>query len=112
MFISDGPLLANFATIFFFLKLSQESDNDFVSLSSGSNPRRAPRKSWICEHCTYMNNPGVTVCTICCRTTRMTRAEEESSNEKSNDKNSGKSRFQNKNFYFCLIFLKIGKSLN
>ena len=38
-----------------------ESDNDFVSLSSGSNSRRAPRKSWTCEHCTYVNNPGVTV---------------------------------------------------
>ena len=38
-----------------------ESDNDFVSLSSGSNSRRAPRKSWTCEHCTYVNNPGVAV---------------------------------------------------
>ena len=29
-----------------------ESDNDFVSLSSGSNSKRAPRKSWECQHCT------------------------------------------------------------
>merc|ERR1712008_183266 len=39
-----------------------ESDNDFVSLSSGSNSKRAPRKSWECQHCTYVNNPGVSVC--------------------------------------------------
>ena len=39
-----------------------ESDNaDFVSISSGSNPRRAPKTSWTCEHCTYVNNPGVSV---------------------------------------------------
>ena len=41
-----------------------ESDNDFVSLSSGSNPRKAPKKSWMCEHCTYVNNPGVSVCCV------------------------------------------------
>merc|ERR1712008_113802 len=46
-----------------------ESDNDFVSLSSGSNSKRAPRKSWECQHCTYVNNPGVSVCAMCCRTT-------------------------------------------
>ena len=46
-----------------------ESDNDFVSLSSGSNSKRAPRKSWECQHCTYVNNPGVAVCAMCCRTT-------------------------------------------
>ena len=48
-----------------------ESDNDFVSLSSGSNSRRAPRKSWTCEHCTYVNNPGVSVCAMCCRTSNL-----------------------------------------
>ena len=54
-----------------------ESDNDFVSLSSGSNSKaRAPRKSWTCEHCTYVNNPGVAVCVVCCRTSKQSRGEE------------------------------------
>ena len=54
-----------------------ESDNDFVSLSSGSNSKaRAPRKSWTCEHCTYVNNPGVAVCAVCCRTSKQSRGEE------------------------------------
>lgn len=53
-----------------------ESDNDFVSLSSGSNSKRAPRKSWTCEHCTYVNNPGVAVCVMCCRTSKQSRGEE------------------------------------
>ena len=54
-----------------------ESDNDFVSLSSGSNSKaRAPRKSWTCEHCTYVNNPGVAVCSVCCRTSKQSRGEE------------------------------------
>ena len=52
-----------------------ESDNDFVSLSSGSNPRKPPKKSWMCEHCTYMNNPGVAVCCVCCRTSKKSRGE-------------------------------------
>ena len=52
-----------------------ESDNDFVSLSSGSNPRKPPKKSWMCEHCTYMNNPGVAVCCVCSRTSARSRGE-------------------------------------
>ena len=55
-----------------------ESDNDFVSISSGGNSKRVavPRKSWTCEHCTYVNNPGVAVCTVCCRTSKQSRGEE------------------------------------
>ena len=52
-----------------------ESDNDFVSLSSGSNSRKPPKKSWMCEHCTYMNNPGVAVCVVCSRTSAKSRGE-------------------------------------
>ena len=36
-----------------------ESDEEFVSISSNSD--KAPRVSWTCEHCTYVNNPGVKV---------------------------------------------------
>ena len=35
------------------------SDEEFVSVSSNSD--KAPRVSWTCEHCTYVNNPGVKV---------------------------------------------------
>lgn len=28
----------------------------------------APAAAWHCEHCTYVNEPGVRVCVICCRT--------------------------------------------
>ena len=77
-----------------------ESDAaDFVSLSSGSNPRKAPRKSWMCEHCTYVNNPGVSVCAMCCRTSLNSRGDEfpigdqstirkETNNKRSNKKGS------------------------
>ena len=56
-----------------------ESDNDFVSISSGGgNSKRSavPRKSWTCEHCTYVNNPGVAVCAVCCRTSKQSRGED------------------------------------
>ena len=39
-----------------------ESDEEFVSVSSNSD--KAPRVSWTCEHCTYVNNPGVKVMTF------------------------------------------------
>jgi hypothetical protein len=87
---------------------------DFVSLSSGSNANKrasapAPRKSWMCEHCTFVNNPGVIVCSMCCRTSRHSRGEatqEEKSPvqpeniitaPQSNNKISGKSKAKNGN---------------
>merc|ERR1719228_1086176 len=48
-----------------------ESDEEFVSISSNSD--KAPRVSWTCEHCTYVNNPGVKVCAMCCRTSKNSR---------------------------------------
>ena len=30
-------------------------------MSISSNSDKAPRVSWTCEHCTYVNNPGVKV---------------------------------------------------
>ncbi len=75
-----------------------ESEMDFVSLSSGSNPRRhhhpgggggssghlggGQRKTsshhhqkqpysqhpWVCQHCTYVNTGGSNVCVMCCKT--------------------------------------------
>merc|ERR1719412_571166 len=69
-----------------------ESDNDFVSLSSGSNSRRAPRKSWTCEHCTYVNNPGVTVCNMCCRTSKYSRGDDQlfMNSDRANSRNSNR----------------------
>merc|ERR1719445_1666780 len=48
-----------------------ESDEEFVSVSSNSD--KAPRVSWTCEHCTYVNNPGVKVCAMCCKTSKNSR---------------------------------------
>ena len=48
-----------------------ESDEEFVSISSNSD--KAPRVSWTCEHCTYVNNPGVKVCAMCCKTSKNSR---------------------------------------
>ena len=28
---------------------------------------------WTCEYCTYVNNPGISVCAMCCKTTKNTR---------------------------------------
>ncbi|CAB3230802.1 unnamed protein product [Arctia plantaginis] len=41
----------------------QDKNEDFLG------PAPAPPSStWQCEHCTYVNEPGVRVCVICCRT--------------------------------------------
>ncbi|XP_040575747.1 uncharacterized protein [Lepeophtheirus salmonis] len=74
-----------------------ESDNDFISISSGSNPKsgsggRSSKKTWVCEHCTYVNGPGGNVCTMCCRTSKNPcRPSEEEMNERgsSSKKKSG-----------------------
>merc|ERR1712107_517781 len=50
---------------------SGESDEEFVSISSNSD--KAPRVSWTCEHCTYVNNPGVKVCAMCYKTSKFSR---------------------------------------
>ncbi|XP_068620818.1 E3 ubiquitin-protein ligase lubel isoform X2 [Battus philenor] len=31
-------------------------------------PPSPPSATWQCEHCTYVNEPGVRVCVVCCRT--------------------------------------------
>lgn len=41
----------------------QEKEED--SLGPAPPP---PSSTWQCEHCTYVNEPGVRVCAICCRT--------------------------------------------
>ncbi|KAH9638677.1 hypothetical protein HF086_013949 [Spodoptera exigua] len=41
----------------------QEKEED--SLGPAPPP---PNSSWQCEHCTFVNEPGVRVCAICCRT--------------------------------------------
>ena len=46
-----------------------ESDEEFVSVSSNSD--KAPRVSWTCEHCTYVNNPGVKVQSVFTNYNRM-----------------------------------------
>ncbi|CAH4006462.1 unnamed protein product [Pieris brassicae] len=33
---------------------------------------QAPNMNWQCEHCTYVNDPGVRVCVVCCRTPTIT----------------------------------------
>merc|ERR1711874_581742 len=55
-----------------------ESDEEFVSISSNSD--KAPRVSWTCEHCTYVDNPGVKVCAMCCKTSKNSREVVDSKN--------------------------------
>lgn len=31
-------------------------------------PPPPPEATWQCEHCTFVNEPGVRVCVVCCRT--------------------------------------------
>lgn len=73
-----------------------ESDEEFVSISSNSDTK-APRVSWTCEHCTYVNNPGVKVCAMCCKTSKNSREgnrrkeeEERRRKEKANNKGGNK----------------------
>ena len=33
-----------------------------------------PRKAWMCEHCTFVNSAGTSVCTVCCRTSKHSRS--------------------------------------
>nr|XP_034825686.1 E3 ubiquitin-protein ligase lubel isoform X2 [Maniola hyperantus] len=46
------------------VKNVQETDDD-ISLGPAPPP---PNSSWQCEHCTFVNEPGVRVCAVCCRT--------------------------------------------
>ncbi|ENN77278.1 hypothetical protein YQE_06104, partial [Dendroctonus ponderosae] len=32
------------------------------------NPVEVPDSSWSCEHCTFVNDPGTRVCSVCCKT--------------------------------------------
>jgi hypothetical protein len=45
-----------------------ESEEDFLSLSSGSNSKKALRNIWKCDFCTFVNDPGTNVCAMCCKT--------------------------------------------
>ena len=69
-----------------------ESDEEFVSISSNSD--KAPRVSWTCEHCTYVNNPGVKICAMCCKTSKFSREGGKRTEEhgKGRSKSGGKSR--------------------
>ncbi|XP_047515468.1 E3 ubiquitin-protein ligase lubel-like isoform X1 [Pieris napi] len=44
----------------------KESESDL-----GPAPQ-APNTTWQCEHCTFVNDPGVRVCVVCCRTPTVT----------------------------------------
>lgn len=44
----------------------KESESDL-----GPAPQ-APNTTWQCEHCTFVNDPGVRVCVVCCRTPTIT----------------------------------------
>ncbi|XP_013168276.1 PREDICTED: uncharacterized protein LOC106118237 isoform X2 [Papilio xuthus] len=41
----------------------QESEEDLLG-----PPPSPPSATWQCEHCTFVNEPGVRVCVVCCRT--------------------------------------------
>merc|ERR1711915_507145 len=70
-----------------------ESDEEFVSISSNSD--KAPRVSWTCEHCTYVNNPGVKVCAMCCKTSKNSR--EVAHNNKGRDGKTNSKQEKSKN---------------
>ncbi|XP_075992498.1 linear Ubiquitin E3 ligase isoform X2 [Anticarsia gemmatalis] len=44
---------------------SKTKEKDEESLGPAPPP---PNSSWQCEHCTFVNEPGVRVCVVCCRT--------------------------------------------
>ncbi|CAG4944226.1 unnamed protein product [Colias eurytheme] len=46
-----------------------EKENDENDLGPAPPP---PSATWQCEHCTYVNEPGVRVCAVCCRTPTIT----------------------------------------
>uniref|UniRef100_A0A182JSC7 Uncharacterized protein n=1 Tax=Anopheles christyi TaxID=43041 RepID=A0A182JSC7_9DIPT len=48
-------------------------DNDEVPENSPPPPAPvAPDREWECEFCTYVNEPGVKICAICCKTVTIT----------------------------------------
>ena len=42
--------------------------------SKSKSASSAPRKAWMCEHCTFVNGAGTSVCTVCCRTSKHSRS--------------------------------------
>jgi len=50
-----------------------ESEQDFLSISSGGwkgqkQTQAEEQRSWVCEHCTFVNPAEETVCAVCCKT--------------------------------------------
>mgnify|MGYP002716685410 CR=1 FL=1 len=49
-----------------------DDDEDFTPMSGLKDKQpesvKIPDHKWECEHCTFVNKPGVRVCAICCKT--------------------------------------------
>lgn len=52
------------------MSLSQRDDGEIDDDEDFSSPEsmKIPDHKWECEHCTFINKPGIRVCTVCCRT--------------------------------------------
>lgn len=45
-----------------------DEEDDDVSPAKEINAPSAPQATWECEHCTFVNEAGTRVCSICCKT--------------------------------------------
>lgn len=43
----------------------EEGESDY---ENKKQPVEIPESSWECEHCTFVNEPGIRVCQVCCKT--------------------------------------------
>lgn len=61
-------------------------------LKLGSNSKKVPKRSWTCEFCTYVNNPGVIICAMCCKTKAPDDLASSRSKQPSEDSDQDRSR--------------------
>lgn len=45
-----------------------EEDEEVSSINNKDEQPQLPNTSWSCEHCTFVNDAGTRVCSVCCKT--------------------------------------------
>lgn len=64
-----------------------EADLNGVPDTAPEGPPKTPDYDWTCEHCTFVNEPNVKICAVCCKTPSATAIRKQISPEKENKLN-------------------------
>ena len=59
-----------------------ETDLNSVPDTAPEGPPKTPDYDWTCEHCTFVNEPNVKICAVCCKTPSATAIRKQASPDK------------------------------